>query len=538
MTRDDRGGASPEAHEADRPRADYAPDTEPFDPADEPAPAAVASKGRVLVTPDGRLKSGRLAGLSMNRAIWVLAWPVLVESYLNSFVGLVDTALAARLSTSATDAIGAASYFAWFIGLVGMALGVGATALIARSVGKGRMAVANAAVGQTMVLAVALGSIAGACLWLASGLIARVLSLEGQTAAEFTDYLRIIAWGVPLSAVLMSGSACLRGAGDALRPLWAMVAVNVVNVTLSWGLAGVPIAGIVPPGSPELGLDGIALGTVIAHAVGAVVVLVMLTLGRGGVTLKRRRLKPHARTMGRLIRIGLPNFLESLGMWFGNFLIIVFVGWLALDMAQDGLFGAHILAIRVEAFSFLPGFAIGTAVATLAGQYLGAGSTRLAKTAILKCTLMGSAIMASMGAAFVFLPEQIIGVLSSQPVHMELAPPLLVICGLTQIPFAISMVIRSALRGAGDVHAVMWITWFATYGLRIPMAYAISGVRIHVPASVATLFGAEGAVVIDNPFGLEPSLSGLWIGLCGELVLRAMLFGGRLLHGGWKRARV
>ena len=531
MKREPPGGP-----EAARPRADYAPDTEPFDPADEPAPSA--AKPRVRVTDDGRLMSGRLAGLSMNRAIWVLAWPVLVESYLNSFVGLVDTALAARLSTSATDAIGAASYFAWFIGLVGMALGVGATAVVARSVGKGRMAVANAAVGQTMVLAVALGSVAGAGLWFASSGIARVLSLEGATAAEFSEYLRVIAWGVPMSAVLMSGAACLRGAGDSLRPLWAMVAVNIVNVTLSWGLAGVPLAGIVPPGSPELGIRGIALGTVIAQSVGAVVVLVMLGRGRGGVMLKRRRLKPHARTIGRLIRVGLPNFLESLGMWFGNFVIIVFVGFLAIAMAQDGLFGAHILAIRVEAFSFLPGFAIGMAVATLAGQYLGAGSAKLASRAILRCTIMGTSVMASMGAAFVLFPEQIVSLLSPQPVHLELTPPLLVICGLTQIPFAISMVIRSALRGAGDVHAVMWITWFATYGLRIPMAYALSGVRLHVPASIATLFGADGAYVVDNPFGLEPSLSGLWMGLCGELIIRSMLFGGRLMHGGWKKARV
>ena len=109
----------------------------------------------VGLTPDGRLKSGRLAGLNMRAAIWALSWPILIESMLNSFVGLTDTYMSAALPNGqvATDAIGGASYIVWFISLIIMSLGVGATALISRSVGAGRLAVANAALAQTLVLA-------------------------------------------------------------------------------------------------------------------------------------------------------------------------------------------------------------------------------------------------------------------------------------------------------------------------------------------------------------------------------------------------
>ena len=86
-----------------------------------------------LINKQGTIRSGRLKGLTMWHAIWVLSWPVLIESFLNALVGLVDTTLAASLSEAATDAVGAASYFLWFISLVGMALGVGVTALVARS---------------------------------------------------------------------------------------------------------------------------------------------------------------------------------------------------------------------------------------------------------------------------------------------------------------------------------------------------------------------------------------------------------------------
>src|SRR5690606_5282741 len=116
-----------------------------------------AARGEFGVTPDGRLRSGRLAGLPMGRAIFTLAWPVLVDSLLNSLVGLTDTAVAAAISPAAADAIGNASYMLWFVGLFFMALDIGATALISRSVGSGRMAAANAAVGQVVLLAVLVG---------------------------------------------------------------------------------------------------------------------------------------------------------------------------------------------------------------------------------------------------------------------------------------------------------------------------------------------------------------------------------------------
>ncbi|MFT5424955.1 MAG: putative MATE family efflux protein [Phycisphaerales bacterium] len=498
----------------------------------------------------GRLRSGRLAGLTMWAAIGVLSWPILVESVLNSLVGLVDTTLASQISAPATDAIGVASYFAWFISLFAMALATGATALVSRSVGKGRLGVANAAVGQTMLLAVA----SGVCVGLLIGSLApSIASLVGfsqadhsEARAAFIGYMRIIAAGVPVSSVLFAGIACLRGAGDSIRPLWAMVAANVVNMVVSFIASGVSFSVsdlvdgevrttelISPVIANGMGVNGIALGTVCAHVAGAAIIVGMLLRGKGGVKLKRLWLGFHPITMIRLARLGLPNFFESVGMWVGNFVVVIMVGWLAQSSLaaggdSDGLFGAHIWAIRIEAFSFLPGFAMGMAAATLAGQYLGAGRADLASLAIRRCLVIGATLMGLMGVAFVFGGEAIIGTFSTQVSHLELVPQLLVICGVVQVPFGIALVIRSALRGAGDVKTTMWITWFSTYAVRLPMAYALSGVDVW--------FG--GRVVLENPFREEFSLSGLWMGLCGELVIRGAFFTARFLQGGWKSARV
>jgi len=216
------------------------------------------------------------------------------------------------------------------------------------------------------------------------------------------------------------------------------------------------------------------------------------------------------------------------------------VGWLAVGRevaggagVGDGVFGAHVWGIRIEAFSFLPGFAMGMAGATLVGQYLGAGRADLASRAIRRCLLIACAMMGLLGLPCIFGGERIIGAFSTQPSHLELVPPLLVICGVIQVPFAVVMVIRSALRGAGDVKVTLVLTLTTTYLVRLPMAYALSGVDIPLGRL------ADGTVTFfENPFREEFSLSGLWMGLCGELVIRATVFGVRFWQGGWKKARV
>ncbi|MEX2217251.1 MAG: MATE family efflux transporter [Phycisphaerales bacterium] len=515
------------------------PVSEAIAPGEDAALAAAASPRRergLGLTADGRLRAGRLAGMTMPAAIVALSWPVLVDSFLNSLVGLTDTVLAANISEAATDAIGGASYILWFIGLVFIALDVGATALISRAVGAGRLAVANAAVGQTMLLAVLAG--AGVALLVAAMTLpmASLMGFTGEARDSFSVYLWIIAASVPCMAVLFAGIACLRGGGDSFRPMRTMIVVNVVNLVASWALAGVDLKTttvvngeavtrtiLANPFPFELGVAGIALGTLLAHAAGAGLILWALLRGSSGLRLRKRRLRPHAHTLRRIVRVGLPNFFETLGMWAGNFLVLLMVGWLGA-----GYVGTHILAIRVEGFSFQPGFAMGIAAATLAGQYLGARSPAMARRAVLLCMGVAVAIMGTAGLVFMLWPRAIVGVLSSQPTHLEVAPQLLFITGLFQVPFCISLVLRSAMRGAGDVRVVMWITWLTTYAVRLPAVYICSGVRIPLP----------GGQVLENPFGFEPSLAGLWWGLCIEIVVRAALFVARFVHGGWARQRV
>ncbi len=493
-------------------------------------------------SPEGVIRSGKLAGLTMWQAIFVLSWPVLVESLLNSLVGATDTVLAAGLSESAADAIGGAAYFMWFVGLVSIALGVGATALVSRAMGKGRLAVASAVVGQCTTLSIISGILVGAFVALVAPTVATWLNLSPVAHDEAVTFIRLTALAVPAQTLVASYIACCRGAGDSMRPLLVMVVINIVNMILSFSLSGVDLGTghmeldgqvhrqilINNPSPFHMGVAGIAWGTTIAWTVGGFIMLVMLIRGVHGVRLRAKRLRPHWHTTRRLVRIGLPNMSETFAMWLGNFILILMVGW----MKNDGFLGSHMIAVRIEAFSFLPGFAMSLAAATLVGQYLGAGSTTLARRAALRCLWIAIGMMTTTGLVFVAAPHAITGIFSQQPIHLELVPKILIWAGLIQGVFAVSIVIRSILRGAGDTVSPMWITWVSIWLIRIPLAWLGCGVDLPLP----------GGGSIHNPaplqhMGIHP-LVGFWIGMCLELVVRSTLFVITFLRGKWMAMKV
>ncbi|MHC4381273.1 MAG: MATE family efflux transporter [Planctomycetota bacterium] len=475
---------------------------------------------------EGPIRSGKLAGRSMWSAIWVLSLPVLLQQTMAAFIGLVDMIYAGQLPpdivVESLDAISIGAYVGWFVSIAMTGLGIGAQALIARAMGAGDRQQSHRALGNAVVLSVAWGFFVGLVLWVAAAPLAVICRLTGETADLLVAYVQIIAYAMPFAALMLVGSMCLHGAGETTMPSLIAIGANVVNVFVSWALSGVDISfgdwTLVNPFSFDLYLHGIAGGTAISYFFGAVMTLWVLRRGVQDLRLERRDLAVERSMATRIFRVGIPGFFDSIMMWLANLLVLVVIGLVAAAEAVDGvprqgLQGAHLIAVRWESFSFLPGFAIGTAAGALAGQYLGAGSPAMARRAIRACIGLGCVVMGAMGLGFVLGADALTRVISSEPIHLEQAPALLVIGGSVQVFFAISMVIRQGLRGVGDTRWSFIITTGASFGIRLPAAWVLG------------VWAGLG-------------LKGVWLGLCGEIVLRAGFFAWRFLHGGWQRVRV
>ncbi len=443
----------------------------------------------------------------IRKTMFLLALPVLTEQLLNTLVGLVDTYLAGRISPTATAAVGVAAYVSWLVSMLVMLVATGTTALVSRSEGAGDHSDANHFCNQSLTLAVLVGIGLGAMVYLAAPWLALCFRMAGDAYDITVTYLRIEAIGhMPMSVTLVA-CAAFRGIGKMRVPMLIFLVINSVNVAASCSL----VYGVGP--LPALGVNGIVGGTLVARLLGTVLILSVLVLGRAGLTLKRDELPITLARARRIIRIGLPAALDGGVMWSGQFLFLLIIARLAPNPLGEAYLAAHIVAVRVEAFTYLPAVAWGAATATMIGQALGAGDSRRAvhsgHEGVLQCGLLSVAISTCFALSAAFIYRQ----MSADPLVQSVGTGPFRVLAVLQPFLVVSIVYVAGLRGAGDTRFPLLITAIGAFAIRVPLGY---------------LFG----------IALNGGLLGAWIGMFGDMVWRAVGATTRFLGGRWVHTRV
>ena len=161
--------------------------------------------------PDGRIRSGKLAGRTLRSAIWIVAMPVLLQQTFAATVGLFDKILTGNLPTEiivpAMDGIGIGSYISWFVGIAMSGLGIGAQAIIARAMGGGNAEDARDAGAQSMTLALIWGGVVGLLLWLLVEPLASLSALTPEAIVYLEEYISIIAIAMPITPYMLPARA-------------------------------------------------------------------------------------------------------------------------------------------------------------------------------------------------------------------------------------------------------------------------------------------------------------------------------------------
>jgi len=442
-------------------------------------------------------------------ALWKLALPSLMEQFLVFFIGLVDTWLAGRIGTDASVAVGLASYVDWLANLMFLSVGVGTSAVVARYWGAGEKEQANRAASQAVPLGIIVGLCSGAIILLGAPLFADLQGLRGMSEETYqigVRFLRISACSHVFSAVVLAGNAALRGSGDMKTPMFILAIMNVTNAAVSAAL----VSGW---GVPSLGTNGIILGTTVARVLGAFLMFLRMSSSSSGVRWERSWMFPRREWVVRMLRIGLPALADGMLTWTGHFLFIMVIAHLATGELGKAYYAAHMVGMNIEALTYLPAVAWGTAAASLIGQSLGAGrpeqAWRIGQQAVLQCGVL------AVGAAllFYFGADTIFHWMHRDPLVRQIGPPALRFISLYQLPLVALIIYTQSLRGAGDTRFPMLFTLLGTLMIRVPLAYLCGIV-------------------------LQGGLIGAWTGMMADVCFRSLLASIRYFRGGWMRVKV
>ena len=398
---------------------------------------------------------------NLNRAIVLLAIPMILEMAMESLFGIVDVFFVARLGANAIATVGLTESILTLIFGVAIGLSMATTAFVARRTGeKDSEGAANAAV-QSIILGVLISAVVGVIgVYQASHLL-RLMGASAAIEANF-KYTQLMLGGSAVIFLLFLINAIFRGAGDAalaMRTLWLANGINLILdpcLINGWG----PF--------PKLGVFGAAVATTTGRGIGVLFQLWQLGSGKNRIAISANQVRLNLPVLGRLLKVsitGIVQFLVATASWMALVRIISSFGSAAV--------AGYTIAVRMIIFTILPSWGLSNAAATLVGQNLGAGKPERAERSVYRTGLYNMFYLGLIAVVFLLFPAPLAGVFTSDVSVLATATACLTTFSIGYISYAWGMVLIQAFNGAGDTLTPTIVNFFAFWIIQLPLAWIL-----------------------------------------------------------------
>lgn len=442
-------------------------------------------------------------------AVWMLAWPTMLQNLIGGMQGVVDHALVGHFVGYAGNAgIGVAIQIFIVVIVFVMSVFSGMGVLVARFAGANEPEKVNRTVYQAFLAAMAMWALLLAPAgWLLAPSLLRVVHAAPAVAAQALPFLRIMFLGSLGMLLFFMVSGALRAAGDARTPLRLGILLTVLNIAFNIAF----ITGLGP--LPRLGTAGAAVGSTIAGLVVSGVAVYLLLSGRLAVTWHRgMNWRPDWDIIRSLFRFGLPTGVQGIAMNVAGVLLLRFIGSLPQSAEAQAAYAIG----YTELFSFITWTSVGlmSAAATVAGQNLGAHRPDRSVHGVHVAAGIGLALAAAIGVLFIAIPRPLLGVFGmTDPVVVGLGVQLLRFLSVSGLFVSVALTYTGGLQGTGDTRSPLYISIVS---------------QIVVPLGLCTLFQANR--------DLRPT--DIWTAILLGHITRCALSALRFRQGKWRSIQV
>ncbi|MBB5709123.1 MATE family efflux transporter [Sphingomonas xinjiangensis] len=400
----------------------------------------------------------------IGRTLLLFALPTLGSNVLQSLNGSINTIWVGRfLGESALAATSNANIIMFLLFGAVFGFGMAATVLIGQAMGRHDVDAARQAFGAAVGLVLGGAVVVAVLGYLLSPAILRLLATPGDAMPLAQSYLQVIFLGLPAAMLLVLLMMGLRGAGDAMTPLWFMV----LSVVLDAGLNPILILGLGP--ALRMGIAGSAAATLIANHVAVLGLVAMIYLRNLPIRLRGsevRYLLPSASLMRVIVGKGLPMGAQMLVMSLAGLTMVGLVNRLGVETVA-----AYAVSQQLWTYIQMPAMAIGAAVSAMAAQNIGAGAwdrvggiTRAGL--IYNCLITGAMV----AAVLLFdRPVMTLFVGEGSPA-LPIARHIQLIASWNFVLFGMTMVLFSTVRANGAVWMPLLALIVAMYPVRIGFA--------------------------------------------------------------------
>ena len=437
------------------------------------------------------------------KPVFRLACPVVVGMAARTVMNLVDVAMVGRLGASQLAATGLSVHILMVVMFSFGAINVGVQAITARRYGEKEYGLCGDTVNKALLFVMMtglFGSIAGI---FAGPTLLNYFSNDPQVYMYGKQYIAIRF----LEFFAFAASGIFRGFFDGIGKtsinMQAMVTMNVANIILNYLL----IFGKF--GFPRLEVTGAGIASMISSYIGLSVVIF------NSIRVQYRQKYGLYRTMRidvslikRLFRLSMPVIIQNFLVYLGFLLFLMMIGMIS----TIGLAASNV-CIAIMSVSFMPGYGIGVAAATLVGQQLGAKQPDRAERFGWESLKLGVIIMGSMGVVFISIPDLILKIFTQDVRIIEEGIIALRILGFVQFFDAFGTVFGCCLQSSGMTRFVMVVEVVINWGIFLPLTYILG---------ITFKLGTWGA----------------WFSLAVYLFLFGIMMGMAFIKGRWKQVIV
>ena len=438
--------------------------------------------------------------LFSNQDLRRLILPLVVDQFLQSFVGLADSVMVASVGEAAVSGVSLIDTVMVLVINIFSALATGGAVIAGQFIGKKRTEMACKATNQLLSFTLKASLAVMILGYLGRDLITHVIfgKIEADVLYNCNVYLLIVFASIPMIALYNAGAAAFRAMGNsavAMKTSLLMNAINICgNAVLIYGL--------------HRGVEGVAIPTLVSRTVACIVMLFLLDNQNHMIHIYHPfSFKTDWSLLKKILYIGIPNGLENSMFQLGKILVLSIVtGFGTASIA------ANAVANNIATFATLPGMAIGFAMLTVVSQCVGAGDYEQVNyytKKLLKIIYIAAFVVNIFVVAAV---PFVVGIYGLSEEASRYARQILIyhsVCVVTIWPLSFSL--PNTLRAAADVKYTMGMSILSMWIFRI---------------GFSVLLGVY----------LEMGVFGVWVAMTIDWLFRSICFVIRYVRGKWKHA--
>lgn len=392
--------------------------------------------------------------------IMEFAIPMLIGNIAQQLYNTADTVIVGiYVGDNALSAVGSASPILNLLLALFVGISTGAGIVVSQSFGARDRATLSSSIGSCITLS----AIATVVIMIVGPLISMPMLEMLGTPASIIDwcaqYLNIYFLGIVGFFYYNMLSGVLRGLGDSISALVFLMVAALLNIVLD--LMFVAVFG--------LGVAGVALATIIAQAISAVLCFLKLKSMGDIFDLNRETLKFNPAMSVRILRIGVPSGVTQA--------IMATAGMIVLNLTNamgEMVIACSVIIMRVDGFAMMPNMTFGQTMSVYTGQNVGAGKYDRVHQGVKQGTIIALSFAGVITAVLLLFGRYLFDIFTDTPELVELAVSMMRIMAIGYLGVAVTQVLGGVMRGAGDTVTPMWISIISTILLRVPTAYILA----------------------------------------------------------------